>query len=79
LIFGGSVILLEAAHQLSDTRKKIVQALEDIPSLLCQMQDTLNVYQYEEKMHLACAKLYVAVLQAYTYMVNWFRENPASE
>lgn len=78
VLFGGSVIILEAAHQVSATRKEIIEALDAIPSSLCLMTETVTLYQYNEHMHRACARLYCAVLEAYHFIVKWFDRNSFS-
>lgn len=75
VLFGGSVVLLEAAHQLSVTRKEIIEALESIPTTLCEMTAMVELYQYDADMHRACARLYSAVLRAYLFIIDWFHRN----
>lgn len=79
VLFGGSVILLEAAHQVGQTRKEIIDALERIPRILCETDEAVDLYKHDERMHRACARLYEAVLRGFVFVVDWFRKSAISE
>lgn len=79
VLFGGSVILLEAAHQLSVERRDIIEALESIPRTLSEMTETVELYPNDIGVHRACAHLYSAVLKAYLFIVDWFHRSAPSE
>ncbi|MCJ1395786.1 hypothetical protein MMC18_008672 [Xylographa bjoerkii] len=73
-IFHFALIDVEkAAERLKNVRDEILTALCDIPTVLSRTQRVLAVFKKSESLHNYSSALYVAILQALTSILEYFK------
>ncbi|MCJ1401380.1 hypothetical protein MMC11_004592 [Xylographa trunciseda] len=75
ILCGGLKLILTAAERLKNVHDEVFTALCDIPTILSSTQRVLAMLKNSEKLHHCSSALYVAILQALSLILEYFKLN----
>jgi len=76
-VYGGFKIMFEAAGKLHDVREKVFE-LGEIPDRIAKTQVYAELYRSSQKVQERSAELYVAILDIFEHVLEWFAKKPGS-
>ncbi|KAL2825514.1 hypothetical protein BJY01DRAFT_256259 [Aspergillus pseudoustus] len=78
-ICGTLKLILSAAQRIGEVRQEVMDALESLPEILSNTEETLSIYYTSDQMHRKTASLYVSIVDALEAILAWFKRRAAGK
>ncbi|KAK3994345.1 hypothetical protein QBC44DRAFT_357241 [Cladorrhinum sp. PSN332] len=78
IVSGGLKLILKAAARITKVRDKVLEALQQIPTILNSAQRVLNIYKDSEKLKEFSKAFYLSTLSVLGHILNYLRRKASS-